>query len=191
MKEIDMKVYEISLKKYFLILWSRKIFISIVTLFVTLLSIIYTTIFPPQKIYKGTLLLEIGEIKTENELILIDHPKDLKYIIKSFTDKDINVDIPRQTNKLLIIEVRNPSKQEIKNSIEEIYLYLREREDRKLKGYDNYIQTLKVGNINISSKPINKMKQQVMISFSFLLGLILSILYILISSFYSKDFCEL
>jgi LPS O-antigen subunit length determinant protein (WzzB/FepE family) len=178
---------EIDLRELFKTIWDKKVFIGLFTFFVTLLSIVYVFIKNPTPIYKGSLLVEIGEIKTDNGMVLLEHVMNLKYIVEK--DFSTNISIPSGSNKLLQIEVQNTSKDKIRNEIEKIYTKLLDIQREKLKFYKEYIPTKKIGDIAINNEPINKPKKRLIVVVSFVTGFILSIFLVFFIEFI-KSFKE-
>lgn len=179
---------EIDLRELFKTIWNKKIFILFFTFLITLLSIIYVVFLKnPVPIYKGSLLVEIGEIKTNNGMVLLENTNDLKYILEK--DFSSEISIPRGSNKLLQIEVTNKSKNQIKNQINSIYNKLLENQKEKLKFYKDYISTKKIGDIVIDNQPINQPKKELTVVVSFVTSFILSIFLVFFMEFI-KSFKE-
>lgn len=186
MNNIQLEEDEIDLKKLFLILWNKKVFIVIFTLIVTAFAIVFVSFKNTIPLYKGSLLIEIGEIKSSNpNQIYFDNPNNLKNILEQKFDVSINV--PRKTsqflNSLIYIEISETDKMKIKNNINEVKDFIIKRHKEKAKLYNDFIMTKQIGDININPNPINKPKKQLIILSSFITGFILSIFIILIMQF--------
>jgi len=189
---------EIDLAQLAKTLWSHKNFIILFTVTITLLAIVFVVFFKnPKPIYLGTLLVEIGQYKTADGFKEIDNPNNLKYILEAESndkleklenqDKQIGltIDIPRGTNKLILLNAKYESYKEIKDKIENIYTKLLENQQEKLKMYKDYIPTKKIGQITIDEEPINKPKKKLIVTVSFVTGFILSIFLVFFMEFIS------
>lgn len=186
---------EIDLKELFLILWNKIFFILYFTLFITILSIVYIFLFKPIPIYKGTLFVSIGQVKTEKSMIPISNVNNLKTILEielsnnsndNSLVKDIEVTIPRGTNGVLKLSSTQYEKNKIKEKINMAYSSLLKVEKEKTIFYKDFIETKKIGNINIQNKPINVPKKKFIVIVSFFSGFILSIFLILFMQFVKK-----
>ncbi|RXJ78017.1 hypothetical protein CRV03_03335 [Arcobacter sp. F155] len=173
---------EIDLRKLFKTLWSYKKIIILFTSLVVMLSVAYVMTLNPKPIYKGSLLVEIGEYKTtENTFINVDNTNNLKVILE---DKfNVNISTPKRTNSLLEIIVSNTNKSKIEEVINQTYNFVIERHTEKLKTYEKYIPTKKVSEINISDEPINKSKKKLIVTVAFVTGFILSIFLVFFIEF--------
>ncbi|MGB7403226.1 MAG: Wzz/FepE/Etk N-terminal domain-containing protein [Arcobacter sp.] len=174
---------EIDLRELFLTIWKYKIFVVTCTFIITILSIFYVLIFKnPVPIYKGSVLIEIGEIKTENGLGLIDNSNNLKYIIEA-ESKAVEVNIPRGSSNLIEIIVKSTNKNKIESRIKRLYEILLKKQDEKLKMYTEYIPTKMIGSITVDDSPINKPKKKLIVTVAFVTGFILSILLVFLIEF--------
>ena len=180
---------EIDLRELFKIIWQSKKFIILFTFVITLLSVIYVLFKNPIPIYKGTLLVEIGEIKTNDSIFPIDNPNNLKYILEAEAEAEAEVSIPKKTNKLIQINVKDISKEQIENRINTLYKKLIERQNNKIKMYKDYIPTKKIGNIFIDKKVINQPKKKLIVAVSFITAFIVSIFLVFFIQFI-KSFNE-
>lgn len=184
---------EIDLKELFKTIWLYKKFIIIFTSLITIFSIVYVMSLNPKPIYKGSLLIKIGEIKTQSSLELIDNPYNLKYLIESEynieqtpkkeTETGIEVSIPRSTNSLIVINAKYYSKTDIKDKIENIYNDLVKNQKEKLKMYSEFISTKKIGSIKIEDDSINKPNKKLIVLVTFLFGFIFSIILVFFLKF--------
>lgn len=173
---------EIDLKELIKTVWNYKLFIIIFTGLVTILSIAYVMTLNPKPIYKGSLLVEIGEYKTtENTFINVDNTNNLKVILEE--KFNVNISTPKRTNSLLEIIVSNTNKSKIEEVINQTYNFVIERHIEKLKTYKEFIPTKKVSEINISNQPINKPKKKLIVIVALVTGFILSIFLVFLMEF--------
>ncbi len=173
---------EIDLKELFKILWSYKKFIILFISLVTMLSAAYVMTLNPKPIYKGSLLIEVGQYKTSsNEFVIVDNVDNLKTIIEE--KFNVNVLNPKKTNSLLEIIVNSTNKNKIEKDINEVYNFVLERHKEKLKTYKEFIPTKKVSEIRVSNKPINKSKKKLIVVVTFVTGFILSIFLVFFIEF--------
>lgn len=182
MKENYIQEDEIDLRELFKTLWAKKIFIVVVTFFVTAVSVIYVLIKNPIPLYEGKVLVEIGEIQSQNfGTIYFDSPNNLSEVLKaSFS---VISSAPRGTNKLLEVSLINHDKKKIKEKLEKSVKYILQRHQEKAKFYENYIMTEQVGNIVINSTPINQPKKLLIVTVAFVSGLILSVFLVFFIEF--------
>ncbi|QDF29361.1 Wzz/FepE/Etk N-terminal domain-containing protein [Halarcobacter anaerophilus] len=186
MNENDQRTYiyedEIDLKELILIIWDKKNFIMVFTLVVTLCSIIYTYLKNPKPIYKGELLVEIGEIQSENfGMVSLDNPYDLSVILEK--QNNIEVSLPKKTNKLLVLISISTNKDEIKNSLQKAFFSIIQRHEEKVKYYKSFIMTKKISDVKIGNNPINKPKKKLIVVVAFVIGFIISIFLVFLIVF--------
>lgn len=176
---------EIDLKELLHIILEKKLLIIIFTLITTLLSIIYVLRLNPTPIYEGNIMIEIGEVKTDNpNQVYFDNVYNLKEVLeKKFL---INVDIPKRTNKILIIKSKNISKDEIKKTLNKAKRFIINRHNEKAKFFDEYIITSQIDGIKIDNEPINKPKKKFIVAVTFGTSIILSIIIIFFLNFVSQ-----
>ena len=119
MKEKQYLESEIELREFCIEIWQKRIFVLSVTIFFTIITLVYVTFKVPTAIYYGKILLEIGEIQS-NEFgsKIIDDPKDLSEILGA--ELKVKTFIPRNTTKLLEIIVENENKETILDLTPEI-----------------------------------------------------------------------
>lgn len=174
---------EIDLRELFSIINERKVFITIFTFFVTIVSIVYVMIKNPIPIYSGNMLLEIGEVKTNNpNQTYFDNTLNLKSVVEK--EFDVTIDIPKtNANSIIIITAENEDKNSIKQSLKNVKGFILTRHNEKTKLYDNYIMTKQIGEIDIQSEPVNKPKKQLIVAIAFISGLILSLFLALMLEF--------
>jgi len=173
---------EIDLRELFLTIWENKIFITILTVIVTLGAIVYTLMHKPTPLYQGKVLVEIGEILSENfGSVHFDNPNDLSKIINNTFN--VNASSSKGTRSILEITATNPSKEKIKEHLQDAVNFIIARHQNKAKFYNNYIMTKQVGKIAILNQPINEPKKQLIIVVAFATGLILSIFLVFFKEF--------
>jgi len=183
---------EIDLKELWHIIIIYKKFIIIFVSIITIVSLIYVYFKNPIPIYTGNMMIEIGEVKNNNpKQIYFDNAYTLKNILeKKF---DIEIKIPKKansinnSNNILTIIANNKDKIEIQKKLTNIYLYIKIRHKEKIKLYDNYIMTKKIGKIVIVNEPINKPKKKLIVIVSFITALILSIFIVFFLDFLKKE----
>ncbi|RXK03755.1 hypothetical protein CRV02_00755 [Arcobacter sp. CECT 8989] len=173
---------EIDLKELFKTIWLYKKFIIIFTSLITIFSIVYVMSLNPKPIYKGSLLIEIGEYKTsDNEFIIVDNTNNLKIILENKFNAKVYP--PQKTDSLLKIIVNNTNKNKIEKDINEVYNFVIERHTKKLKEYKAVIPTSKVDEIKVSNEPINKPKKKLVVSVTFVSAFIISIFLVFFIEF--------
>lgn len=191
---------EIDLRELFKTLWESKVFIAIFTLVITLISVLYVIFKNPTPIYKGTLLVEIGEIKTQDSIVSIDNPHNLKYILEAEAEaetetetekeeKEAEVIIPKRTDRLIQINVPDISKEKIKQRVNFLYKKLIERQNEKLKIYKEYNPTKKIGDIIFDKEPVNAVKKKLIVSVALVTGFVMSVFLVFFIGFI-KNFRE-
>jgi capsular polysaccharide biosynthesis protein len=128
---INLQEDEIDLKEIFKILINSKKLIIVTTLIITLLGTIYS--FQKAPLYKSTALIEIGQYNTfENENILLESAskliQNLNIVFIHKSNEDINsLSIKTIENKLIQVEIRKPSKELSKKTLNEIIRYIENR----------------------------------------------------------------
>jgi capsular polysaccharide biosynthesis protein len=182
MKENYIQEDEIDLKELFKTLWAKKIFIVVVTFFVTAVSVIYVLIKNPIPLYEGKVLVEIGEIQSSDcGISYFDTPNNLSEIIKArFFVESL---IPKGTNRVLELSAVDSNKNKIEEKLVKSVEYILQRHQEKAKFYENYIMTEQVGNIVINSTPINQPKKLLIVTVAFVSGLILSVFLVFFIEF--------
>ena len=173
---------EIDLRELFKTLWDKKVFIIVFTAVVTIVAIIYIVFKNPVPVYQGSLMVEIGEGKSAGTNVdYIDNVNNLKEIIEK--KYSVSVDIPKRTNKLIVISSSNSDKNKIKLDIKSAFSFVDKRHKEKSKLYEIYSMTKKVGDIEISNQPINKPKKKLIVVVAFVTGFILSIFLVFFMEF--------
>ena len=176
---------EIDLKELWKTLVKRKNFIFLFTIFVTISSIIYVSLKNPIPVYSGSVMIEIGEVKSKmTNFTNIDNVDNLKNIIKR--KYSVSISIPKRTDNLLIIKSLNKNKELIKEDINEVLDFIINRHTSKVKLHDKYIMTKQIGDISISNTPVNKPKKKLIVTVAFVTGLILSIFLVFFLEFIGK-----
>lgn len=173
---------EIDLKELFITIWKRKLFIILLTSFVTLIAIIYVLIKNPIPIYQGKAFLEIGKIQSQTfGQALFDSPADLAQILN--IEYKVEASILKSSTSLLEIISKNENKEEIQNNIKDAVAFLINKHSEKAKFYENVIMSKQIGNIVIDDNPINKPKKTLIVVVSFVSGFILSIFLVFFIEF--------
>jgi len=183
---------EIDLRELWKIIISQKKLIIIFTSIITIGAIIYAYTKNPQPIYSGNMMIEIGEVKSNNpNQTYFDNAYALKNIIEK--QYDVKIDLPKKansinnTNNILTIIAEDTNKDNIKNSLTTILSYTIERHKSKVKLYDKFIMTKQIGKIVIENNPINTPKRKLIVTVSFITSLILSIFIVFFIDFIRKD----
>ncbi len=181
MKEKQYLESEIELREFCIEIWQKRIFVLSVTIFFTIITLVYVTFKVPTAIYYGKILLEIGEIQS-NEFgsKIIDDPKDLSEILGA--ELKVKTFIPRNTTKLLEIIVENENKEIIKKDLNLAIDLVLARHQQKAKFYENVIMSRVIIN-EINNEPINKLKKTSLVLIGSLTGFILSIFIIFFIKF--------
>ncbi len=173
---------EIDLRELFSTIWRYKFFVLTCTFIITVLSIFYVVIFKnPVPVYKGSVLVEVAQINSNKGLIPLDKPSNLKYILESESESEI--DIPLGTTNLIKIIIRNTNKDKIESRIKRLYETLLKKQEQKLKMYTKYIPTKMMGSITVDDSPINKPKKKIIVTVAFVTGFILSIFLVFFIEF--------
>ena len=179
---------EIDLRELFLTLWKKKFFIFGFTLLITMASILYVNFKPYTPIYKGKLLVEIGEVfNKNNDSKLIDYSENLVKIIEAKYPSSIKANIPKRAakefNNFIELISENQNKATIQSDLEIAYNFILQRHQEKTKFYNKFIRTKKIGEITISNHPINKPKKKLIVAVAFVTGFILSIFLVFFIDF--------
>jgi len=181
-KENFIEEDEIDLKELFRTVWVKRKFIFSFTFFVSLISIIYVLFKNPIPLYEGNVLVEIGEIQSENfSSQPFDNPNNLSEILK--IELGLKSFLPKGTNQLLIIISKNRDKDVINKDLKKAVEFIIERHKEKASFYKNFIMTKQIGDINISNKSINKMNKKLIVIISFFTSFILSIFIVFFIKF--------
>ena len=177
---------EIDLKELWKTIVNRKWFIIIFTSIVTIGAIAYALTKNPVPIYSGNMMVEIGEVKSNNpNQTYFDNANNLKNIIeKKYL---VSISIPKKTNNILIVNSSNKDKKLINTNISKVMDFIIIRHQSKTKLYDKYIMTKQIGELTISNTPINTPKKKLIVTVSFVTGLILSIFLVFFLEFIRND----
>ncbi|WP_373073939.1 Wzz/FepE/Etk N-terminal domain-containing protein [Sulfurimonas sp.] len=173
------------LKELFKTILKYKKVIVIFTLVFTLASVLYVVFKPYKPIYKGKLLVEIGEVfNADNDAELIDKSKNLEEVINAKLNKHkIYASTPKRTTSLIELISQDQDKEKIKSTLEKAYQFIINRHSEKTKVYEKYTPTKKVGDIVIGNKPVNKPKKKLIVILAFITGFILSIFLVIFIEF--------
>lgn len=185
---------EIDFYDVWMIMSHYKFLILSFTLIITLGSFIYTRMMNPTPIYTGSMMIEIGEVKSDNYAhAYLDNAYNLKTILeKEFA---VSVTMPdvynrlvgeKSMNDILIINVNNEDKNLIKSSLLKVKDFIIKRHQEKAKLFDDYIMSQQIGNIEIDDKPINALNKKLIVFVSFVIGLIISIFIVVFLEYLKK-----
>jgi len=173
---------ELDLRDLFLILKKNWKVIIFTTLLVVVMSFIYIVFKNPIPLYSGNIMLEIGEVKSDNpNQTYFDKNQDLKTLIEN--QFDVQVTIPKRTETIITLTAKNTDKMKVEGSLKKVVDYVISRHQQKAKLYDQYIMTKQIGHIVIGDKPINMPKKKLILIISFITGLILSIFLVFFIEF--------
>ena len=185
---------EIDFHDVWVILSRYKYFILIFTFIITLGCFIYTIVKNPVPIYTGSIMIEIGEVKSDNYAhAYLDNAYNLKTVLeKEFA---VTVTMPEVYNRLvgeksmndiLIINVNNEDKSLIKPFLLKVKDFIIKRHQEKSKLFDDYIMSQQIGNVEIEDKPINALNQKLIVFVSFIIGLIVSMFIVVFLEYLNK-----
>lgn len=179
---------EIDLKELVKTLWTNKIKIILVTSIITVLAIVYAYFKNPTPIYSGSVMVEIGEVKSDNpNRTYFDNTYNLKNLIEN--QYAVEVELPKKasakfnSNNTLTIVSNNIDKTEIKLSLNRVVEYIINRHEEKIKLYDGHIMTKQIGEVSIGNNPINKPKKKLIVVVAFITGFIFSIFLVFFLEF--------
>jgi LPS O-antigen subunit length determinant protein (WzzB/FepE family) len=174
---------EIDIRELFRTLVKHKIKIALITLAITLAAVVYTLINNPTPVFKGNVLVEIGEIQNENVgSSHFDNPNNLAVIVSN-QFKNISASTPKGTTILVELTSLNSDKELIKSSLKRAISFILERHKTKASFHTKYTMTKQIGDINIDSTPTNVPKKKLVIVVAFVTGLILSIFFVFFLEF--------
>ncbi len=177
---------EIDLRELFSTIMKRKKFVVLFTLAITLLASIYAYTKNPAPIYSGNMMIEIGEVKSNNpNQTYFDNVNNLKKILEK--RYQVSVTVPKKTNNLIIITSSNEDKELIKSNISTSVDFIMQRHQSKIKLYDKYIMTKQIGKTIINNTPINTPKKKLIVTVAFVTGFILSIFLVFFLEFIAKS----
>jgi capsular polysaccharide biosynthesis protein len=174
---------EIDLKEIFKTIWAKRVFVVSFTLLVTICTFVFVSLQTKEPIYKGSVLIEVGELQLENSgLNILDNPNNLATIIVNMFEHTV-ASAPKGTNKLIEITNTNTDKAKIKDNLQEVVEFILKRHHEKASFYDKYIMTKQIGKIKIDERAINEPKKSLMVAISFVTGFILSIFLVFFMQF--------
>jgi len=177
---------QIDLKELFKVIWKKRVFILVFTIFMTLCSLVYVFFKEKTLIYKGKALIEIGEIQSESFATQVfDNPNNLVEILR--VQLELDSFFPSGTTQLLVITSENKDKNIIENDLKTAIEFIIQRHKEKAKFYKNYIMTKQIGKINIDDIPINKPKKKLIVVVTFFTTLFLSVFIILFIDFITNS----
>ena len=177
---------EIDLKEVWNNIVKGKVIIASITILMTLIVGVYTWNKSYTPIYEGQVIVELGSVKSVySPITAIDRSYDLKEILTILFP--IKVEIPKRTAHLLVIRCQNKNKSEIINCLNEVVDFIFTRHQAKTKLFDTYVMTKKIKDIVISSKPINKPKDLLIIIGTFVASFMFSIFLVVFLGFISKE----
>ena len=174
----------IDLRELFEILRNRKKLIFILTTIITIVTILYAMMLKPIPTYKGSTLVELGQIINEEysdgkysslKINDLDNVYTLKELIS--TTQAIEVSVPNRTN-LLSLSVTSTNKEIIEPKLTQSVTFILDRHNKIAKLYSgkNYriymthvVNDIKI--VDVTKKP----KKKLMIIIAFITGLMLSI----------------
>jgi len=93
------------------------------------------------------------------------------------------VEIPKRSNKILIITSNDTNKDIIKENLEKVKKFILNRHKEKSKLFEKYIMTKQIGELKIDDKPINTPKKKLIVVVAFVTGFILSIFLVFFMQF--------
>lgn len=182
MQEKYIQEDEIDLRELLKILLEKKLFIIVFTFIVTICAVTYVLLKNPIPLYKGSTLIEIGEIQSKTiGTLSLDNPNNLSEVLH--VSLGIDTFLPKGTTKLLEISTMDTDPDMIKRKLEKSIEFILNRHIQKAKFYDNYIMTHQIGEIQINSEAINKPKKMLIVSVACVTGFIVSIFLVFIMQF--------
>lgn len=182
---------EIDLRKLFLKVWEKRIFIILFTFVITSGSVAYSYLIKMIQIpiYSGNVKIEIGEgtlnkITTYHSPILIDNIHNLVLILnKTF---DVSVSIPNNTG-IIIITAKGTDKNKIRTELEKARKFVFDRSKEKVAYFDKeYFMTRQIGEMIIGVNPINKPKKLIIVLATFVISFVLSIFIVFVIDFFKN-----
>lgn len=164
------------------------IFITFIFVVMSLLLFIFKNL-NTELNYNGKVLIEIGTSTIEDVDI-----KKIKYERKSQLDSinnlkniilyqfEVEVVVPKWTNKLLLIKYKSSNKKLIKEKLEAVVEYIIKRHEvRSEVIFKKYIMSQQIGEIKITDEPINKPNGKVYLIFGIIVGFVFSLTYVFFS----------
>jgi len=177
---------EIDLRELFKTLWNKRVFIALLTCGVTVLAIVYTLFQNPTPMYRGAVLVEIGEIQSENfQASLLEHPSNLGVILE--LERGMQTAIPRGSVSVLEVQKIGADVSRIKEDLSATIDFIMHRYQEKAAFHENVIMTKQIGEIGVGTTPINTPKKQLIITVGAVTGFILSIFLVFLMQFIRGD----
>ncbi|MGB6020131.1 MAG: GNVR domain-containing protein, partial [Sulfurimonadaceae bacterium] len=135
--------------------------------------------------YQGDVLIEIGEVVNNNEVVNKNHQTTIFYLdnINNLKDiviqaQNINASVPKKTNNLLRLTDSGPDVEKINSHMQTAIDYILQRHQEKTRLYEGTNAKVKmtkvIGSITIGTDPI-KPKKALIIVVAFITGLMLSV----------------
>lgn len=177
---------EIDLRELFKTLWKKKVFIVLFTFSMTALAIIYALFQNPTPMYKGTVLVEIGEVQSENfPANLLERPSNLAVILERA--RGVQAIIPGGSVSVLEVQKIGTDILHIEEDLSATVDFIIHRHQEKAAFHENVIMTKQIGEIGVGTTPINTPKKQLIITVGAVTGFILSIFLVFLMQFIHGD----
>ena len=174
----------VDLAEYLHEITKHKVFIFIFTFVSTFTMLIYQYFQEDIPIYKGSLMVEIGEKNTLlSKVLYLDKPIDLKIIIETIYPS-VNIKAPYHSNKIFEITAFGTDKNMIKNNIWKAYDFIINRHKEKLKLYEKYTMTKKISKIKMLQS--YKKNKSLIIIITFIASFLISVYLVLFISYFIK-----
>jgi capsular polysaccharide biosynthesis protein len=171
-------------------IWQNKYFILGFSLLFTLISYIYIhfNTKKPTPSYQGSLLVEVGEIITKNQTkYLIEQPADIATITIRERGEGFQYAIPKYTKNIFSLTYTANNSSLVKKGLETAYQSIINRHQKKLKGFDNYTMTKKIGTIEVREQPAKKQRKSLLVSVAFIISFITSTFLIFLKNLISDS----
>ncbi len=170
------------MKAVFEMLWRHKVFIVLFTAAVTIAAALYAWSKNPPPVYKGSVLVEIGEIYGEQfGARALDNADDLAVIVeKKFP---ISAESPKGSRSLLTLSAMGREPERIKSVLQSGMDFILERHEGKLRGFQIFSMTKPVTEISVSDKPINTPKRKLIVEVAFAAALAVAIFLVFLKEF--------
>ncbi|MBW6487955.1 Wzz/FepE/Etk N-terminal domain-containing protein [Sulfurimonas sp.] len=178
---------EIDLRELFKTLAKNRKIIIFTTLIITLAAIVYALMKNPTPVYQGKVLVEIGEIQSDNfGTSYFDNPDNLSIVVSNQFE-NISASVPKGTNKLIELTSSSTNKDLISNNLNSAVSFILERHKEKASFHTKHIMTKQIGETQIDGTPINIPKKKLIVAVAFVTGLILSIFFVFFLEFIRNE----